>query len=187
MALKLLSAHLANLLKRKDDKFLSTWILLTAASFVTMSSASHIWRDSGCNSTDVKVCARTLFAIILGAVSGIIGMILVAVPSVAIHQVMSIILLAAWCFEISYVSFGQGPATLVNTLYFSSWAGLITSLSLAALSFFKMAEKAMGRTDSTTAEEPGHGDHQAGNNKHVDAKNDPEVGEFEEVDTPAMP
>jgi uncharacterized membrane protein YbaN (DUF454 family) len=192
VGLKLLGLHLAQLLKRKDDKFLSSWIFLTAASFITMASATHLWRDAGCNSTDVTHCARNLFALILGAVSGLIGLILIFVPALAIHQIMSIILLAAWCFEISYITFEQGPVPMINTLYFASWAALITSLCIGALSFFALAEKAMGRTAENDNVEPAHGnrgdhgDRQAGNVKLVvDIKNDPEDREFEEVATPA--
>jgi len=189
VGLKLLSLHLAHLLKRRDDKFLSSWILLTAASLVTMASATHLWRDGGCNSTNVKFCAHNLFALILGAVSGLIGLILIFIPSLAIHQILSILLFAAWCFEISYVTFDQGPVPMLNTLYFASWAALITSLCIAALSFFALVEKAMGRTAENENDndntEPASGDRPTGNMKHVvDIKNDPEDREFEEVASP---
>jgi hypothetical protein len=189
VGLKLFGLHLAELLKRKDDKYISSWILLTAASFVTMASASHIWRDGRCDNTDITMCARILFAIILGAISGLVGMILIFVPSQLIHLAMAIILLAAWCFEISYITFDQGPATLMNTLYFSSWAALITSLCIAALA---LAEKLMGSSEYDT-EEPAQSDRPAGHTtmttttiaKHVvDIKNDPEDREFEEVAQP---
>jgi len=186
VGLKLLGLHLAQLLNRRDDKFLSSWIFLTGASFVTMASASHLWRDAGCNSTDVTMCARNLFALILGAVSGLIGLILIFVPSMAVHQIMSIILFAAWCFEISYLTFQQGSVPMINTLYFASWAAFITSLCIAALSFFALVEKAMGRTAEDDNAEPDRGDRPAGNVKHVgNNKNDPEDPEFEEVATPA--
>jgi hypothetical protein len=188
VGLKLFGLHLAQLLKRHDDKFLSSWIFLTAASLITMASATHLWRDSGCNSTDVTLCARLLFALILGAVSGLIGLILIFIPTLAVHQAMSIILLAAWCFEIAYVTFDQGDdqgdIPMINTLYFASWAAFITSLCIGALSFFALAEKAMGNTADHVNSDPTPGDRPTGNNKHmVDVKNDPEDREFEEVAT----
>lgn len=103
------------------SRFTNHWIGFGTASFIVLSNAVMYWRDN-CESTDTSnMCHRDLFAFVLAAISGFFAIGFMAFNHELLQHVMSIVLTAAWCFGIAYLTFDDGPATYVGTFYFSVW------------------------------------------------------------------
>ena len=129
---------------RQDDKTLFHWVGFGTATCIVMARASRFWQDNNCETTgdSDSSCKRTMFAIVLGVISGLICCGLIMLRVRIVEQIGSIFLLAAWCFAAGYITFDQGPGTAVGTLYFSTWAALFFALNVAALSVKELFEAA---------------------------------------------
>jgi hypothetical protein len=171
MAMMLGTSHFQKLFGRADDKNLWHWVGFMTAGFIAMASASRIWKDDCESMDDNETCKCTLFAVILGVISGISGLILVLVPIKMVGQVWSFFLLAAWCFAAGYVTFEQGPGTMMGTLYFSTWASVFFSLNVAATSVHEFIGTGTDTTEEVDAAET----------PETDAAETPEVGKTAEV------
>jgi putative Mn2+ efflux pump MntP len=138
--------------ERHDDKNLFHWVGFGTAAVIVMASASRFWQENNCENADDSdsTCKRTMFAIVLGAISGLVGFGLVMLRVRIVEQIGSIFLLAVWCFAAGYITYDQGPGNAVGTLYFSTWAALFFALNVAAVSIKELFEAA---TTSTNTEE----------------------------------
>jgi amino acid transporter len=87
---------------------------------------------------DNDFCSRTVFAMSLGVVSGVVAflwMILGAKLPAIVDTILGWLMLAAWVFGIGYITFGDKedvPARNIGNLYFATWAGFIISCLLAS-------------------------------------------------------
>jgi hypothetical protein len=164
VSLMLATSHFQVHYNRHDDKHLFHWVGFAASGLAVMCSTSRFWSnfctDSG---TDTEICARTAFGLVLGAVSFVVG------GSIAwIHldlfyaQLVSIVFVIAWCFGVSYLTFDQGPAVPLGSLYFGTWFSLLFALAVAGPGVLTMIHKVTGTTEETT---------EGGNSESVDAKN----------------
>ena len=43
-------------------------------------------------------------------------------------------MLFAWCFAVSYLTFGSGPGTSLGNIYFATWIGFFVALNLVTTS-----------------------------------------------------
>jgi hypothetical protein len=133
----------------KYDSMITHWTGLFTASFVVMMSASRIWKDENCvdDSDDdfedlhfEKFCNRSLFAVILGVLSGVFGVVICFLRLKIVDQIGSMLSLVAWCCAAVYVTYSYdvgpyeniGPGKDPGTLYFATWACLIISLKMAS-------------------------------------------------------
>jgi hypothetical protein len=129
---------------------LTHWTCLFTASFVVMMSASRIWMAEDCvgdsddNFEDLhfeKFCNRTLFAVILGVLSGVAGVVICFLRLKIVDQIGSMLSLVAWCCAAVYITYSYdvgpyensaGPGKEPGTLYFGTWTCLIISLKMAS-------------------------------------------------------
>jgi hypothetical protein len=149
------------------DKFQTSskmiqWAVLCFMSLVVMSSAARIFDDINCKNGDLdgtSFCKRTKFAVSLGVISGVIAALFIFV-SPYLHDMISgitgILLFAAWCFGIGYITFGgatTAPAfNSLGNLYFSTWGSFVTSCVLAGDGVRWMVLKATGGSDEMSPE-----------------------------------
>lgn len=148
------------------DKFMTSskmiqWAILCFMSLVVMSSATRIFEDVNCDVGDVSgtdFCKRTKFGVSLGVISGVIAALFIFV-SPFMHDMISavtgILLFAAWCFGIGYITFGGVKAPAFNSLgnlYFSTWGSFVTSCVLAGDGVRWMVLKFTGGGDEMSPE-----------------------------------
>jgi hypothetical protein len=158
----------------RATKFTKQWIWFGTATLIAMANAVWYWRDN-CDSTDTSnMCHRDLFAFVLGAVSGLSAIGFMAFQHERLEQVMSIVLAAAWCFGIAYLTFDDGPAVYVGSFYFSVWFSFFLVFWMAVHAVISMYSDLMGMDDTPAAEE----DKGA---QEATAKQDAEEHEKEEV------
>ena len=130
----------------------SMWTALMASSFVVMAAASRMWKsgvDDFCDVFDDKPdqCARTKFAISIGAISFILCAVWVLIGHKLgnmVEGMMSLVMLTFWCFGVGYITFNSGPGTVIGNLFFSAWASFGLSVMLASESIHSMMGKFMG-------------------------------------------
>ncbi|KAG7348166.1 hypothetical protein IV203_016871 [Nitzschia inconspicua] len=164
----------------KVTKFTNQWIWFGAASLIVMTNAVWYWRDNNCTSVDdSNMCHRDLFGFVLGAVSGLVALVFMALAFMAfnherLEQLVSILLTAAWCFGIAYLTFDDGPAQFVGTFYFSIWFSFMFAFWMAVHAVISMYSDVM-ESDETVTPEEGKGA------QETTAKQDVEEHEKEEV------
>lgn len=156
------------------SKFTNHWMWFGTASLIVMTNAVWYWRDNCKSTDDSQMCHRSLFAFVLGAVSGIWALAFMAFSYELLEQVVSVGLTAAWCFSIAYLTFDQGPATFVGSFYFSVWFSFMFVFWMAVHSVVDMYSNMMGVENTTTEEDKGA--HEATD------KQDAEEHEKEEVE-----
>ena len=112
------------------------WIAFTVSSFISMSSAGRKWQDADCvDNVDTDLCLRTSFAVILGLVSGVIGVSMVLATNCLAMQGTSLAVSAAWCAGVARTTYGSAaPGKNVSVLYLSTWACLALALHMASVS-----------------------------------------------------
>ena len=112
------------------------WIAFTVSSFISMSSAGRKWQDADCiDNVSSDICLRSSFAVILGLVSGVIGVSMVLATNCLAMQGTSMAVSAAWCAGVARTTYGsQAPGKNVSVLYISTWACLALALHMASVS-----------------------------------------------------
>jgi hypothetical protein len=157
------------------------WIGFGTTSLIAMTNAARFWKDM-CESTDEKMCARTVFAFVLGAVSGLFAIVFMVFQHELIEQMMSVLFLGAWCFGVAYLTFNNGPAMFVGIYFFSVWAAFLFALCMAMTSLKSFHTRIMGGDDDTgAAADAGTGDQPATKGAEETAKHDEEDQEKEET------
>jgi hypothetical protein len=148
-----------------DAKYASTlgWTGFSAAAFVVMAAATRLYKSMECDE-DVPdalddMCDRTKLAFALGAISGFVGLIWIFVGKLfpaMIDVVMACLALAAWCFGVGYITFGDdAPAKVLGNLYFSTWASFIMAIKLVGDAAGNVFGKVAGEgQEQPAAQEP---------------------------------
>jgi hypothetical protein len=170
--------------KDKVSMFASHWIGFGTASLIAMTNAARFWKDV-CDSTDEAVCAKTVFAFILGALGGLFAIVFMVFQHELIEQMMSILFFAAWCFGVAYLTYNDGPAMFVGIYFFSVWTSFLFALCMATESFVTLWSRFMG-TENVETEEggttPATGEGEtAGKGAEETAKHDEEEAEKEDT------
>lgn len=132
ISLVLCTSQFKTFCNRRDDEHIFQWVGFAVSGIVVMSRLSRFYNDS-CDDTVRASCARSVFGLVLGLVSFIVGISIVAfrVGGVVAESISSAFVVA-WCFGVAYLTFGQGsPGALVGTLYFATWLSLFLALSIA--------------------------------------------------------
>jgi hypothetical protein len=112
------------------------WVAFATSSFISMSSAGRKWQDEDCGNREFAYsdyCQRSSFAVILGLVSGVVGVAMVLSTNRTVMQATSIALLAAWCVGVAKTTYNDGPGKDVSVLYFSTWTSLSLALHMASM------------------------------------------------------
>jgi hypothetical protein len=132
----------------KDEKssssFLS-WGAFVATSLIVMMAASRQFEDMLCDDDKTTMCDRLQYAIWLGAIGGFLAflwmMVDLCLPTRLgiIETALSILILTAWCFGITYITFSdRAPAPTFSTLYFFSWGSFALAAALVASALYRM-------------------------------------------------
>jgi hypothetical protein len=87
-----------------------------------------------------RFCNRTMFAVVLGVLSGVFGVGFCFLRLKIADRIGSAIFLIAWSCAIAYVTYdgssyystGVGPGTHAGTLYFATWTCFIVSLKMTS-------------------------------------------------------
>lgn len=106
-----------------------------------MSAATRLFKTKECDDvhsgdTFDDYCERTKFAVALGAICGLLGVVWVGLgacfPAI-VDAIMGMAMLAAWCFGVGYITFGgdKAPAQELGNLYFATWASFMMAIKLA--------------------------------------------------------
>ena len=140
------------------------WTGFTAASFVVMAAATRLYKSINCDDSydspdpmDDK-CDRTTFAFLLGAIGGIIGLVWMVAGKFApkiVDAVLSFLMIAAWCFGVAKITFGndlKAPAKNLGNLYFASWACFMMAITLTGDGAGKVLGLVKGKEGETTEE-----------------------------------
>jgi len=114
------------------------WGSFAATSFIVMAVAVRIWKELNCKDLDNKLCNRTEFAFVLGAISGLFAAIWTFIGSrlpKLVNGILALCFLAAWVCGIVFLTFGgvgKAPAHELGNLYFFTWGSFIVSCFLTA-------------------------------------------------------
>ena len=149
------------------------WGSLTATSFIVMAVATRIWKKNDCDDFNNKICNRTEFGLVLGAISGVVAAIWTFIgrrlPKL-VNGVLALCLLAAWVLGIIFLTFGgeeKAPAHEIGNFYFFTWASFIVSCFLTGdglgdvifpLVGMEKEDTASQEEDKKAKEEEGGGD-----------------------------
>ena len=133
------------------------WGGLFATSIVLLASAAQIFIDAGCKDFKIEgYCGRTSYAISLGAIGMVFPAIIIFMTqkgklNAMCENISTAIMLIIFVFGVGFITFGNGPATRVSNLYFSTWIGFIITVLLSAQCF---REFMIGRSEGAAGEEP---------------------------------
>lgn len=135
MAVMLITSHLQIYSGFEHHQTFFTWSGFSFSCLVVLSASISFWQDTCDALEDSKVCSRTMFGVVLGALSVIFGIAMMFQNDKFAELYGSIVLLIAWCFGISYITFDDGPGTFIGTLYFSTWFCMFCTFFVASGSF----------------------------------------------------
>ncbi len=151
VALILVTRHFELYFEREDDKHLYHWVGFATAGLIIFSDTIRFWKTYDCKDMseyleENPICNRTIFGLVLGAVSCVVGLVmaLFQIPLV-FAQVTAAIMFVAWCCGISYLTFDEGPAISAGVMYFASWASLLFALAVVAPALLEMVHNLLGR------------------------------------------
>lgn len=152
MAFMLTTSHIKAFFKWDDRKYFFRWCGFALASLVVLWSTAHLWKNECDGSTDTEYCKRTMFGLVLSAISLCAGLILALLPVMMIvQQVMALLFFAAWCVSVGYVTYGvSGPGTPIGSLYFASWICLFMSFLVLAPEILARYEALMNQNETVT-------------------------------------
>lgn len=123
----------------RDENALTTtqWMFLTTSGFLVMVTGSVLYDDGFCDKDNYS-CARTLFSIFLGLISGIIGCILIPWRSAPLkcQAELALILSVTWGAAIAVLTFGTGPAVYINTMYLGAYLSFFLSLNIMTTTLY---------------------------------------------------
>lgn len=162
--------------KREDDKFMYKWAGLGFAGLVVLCDSARFFKDLSCSDLDDnETCNRTIFGIVLGAVTFIFGGTSALVTlEPYLSNLAAGVFVVAWCFGVAYLTFNEGPALQVGTQYFAIWAALMFALYMAAPGFFELFVKEEEATSEDAA--AGTKDVPAAGDKNGEEAEEEEVG-----------
>jgi hypothetical protein len=149
----LLSNHLQVMWNKQDHKHMFHWVGFATSGLVVLSYSTLIWQDLCEDVIDDNTCDRTFFGLVLGAVSGFFGYLMVVFELPLMwERWLSIMFLAAWSVGVAYLTFDSGPATNTGSLFFGVWLAFLFILQIAVPTIQSMVDSMMGNTDDAPIE-----------------------------------
>jgi hypothetical protein len=169
------------------------WAALTMTSVIAMMAAMRQFDDMDCANVESDsceldfimdcefasdLCDRTSFAVSLGAISGLVALLWMVLGwcvnlNTILDTLLASILLAAWCFGVSYITFGgrKAAAPLMSNLYFFTWGSFAMTCHLVATGVFNVIGSF---TNGGTVDEAG-GDGEEMEKKEMEQPNEEEA------------
>ena len=116
------------------------WYALMACSIVLMASSIKLHKFARCKDainefSGTQACARNSYAISLGVLGTVIGLVMSFLTSNGIpilaELVVSTLTIFFFTFGVGFITFGiEAPARFIGNLYFSTWFSFSVSASL---------------------------------------------------------
>lgn len=118
-----------------DETSLTTtqWIFLATAGILVLASASRSFIEDKCIQSATKNgCPDIIYAIFIGAMSGIMSIVLTPWRSAPLkcQAEIAMILFFTWALAIGLLTFDDGPAVHINTMYFGTYFSFFLSLNI---------------------------------------------------------
>ena len=117
----------------------SIWVWLCVSSVVALGASSRLYSDiTDCDSDDDGNCKDLRIGMGLSAASATMSLFLIAgtqIRQAPLHQVGMFSgagVITIWAVGLAYLTFGNGPASPVGNLFFSTWTSFILSIVLTA-------------------------------------------------------
>jgi hypothetical protein len=153
------NVHGVGAAKKNLDFNTMAWAGLGTTCLVVMASGSRLYKNINCNNIESDRCDRTEFAFSLGVITGVISLVWLVFGSRISDKVdacLGILMLAAWCFGIGYITFGgdKAPARGLGNLYFSTWIAFMISCFLAANGMKVLFGERFGTTETQPTDKP---------------------------------
>jgi hypothetical protein len=159
VSMMLFTKHFRILMKREGDKNVHNWIGLSVAGLVVMCDSSRLFKDYCEDNTDNDFCRRNIFGLILGSFTFVASGIMACVPAAAAMETFgAYFFFVAWCFGFAYLTYEEGPAVVIGTIYFAVWANLYFSMNMAVPLFFDSFQTVEDAPPAVTEEVSGKDD-----------------------------
>lgn len=185
-SLMLATSHFEIYYNRFDDHYLYEWVGFSATSLVVWCDTARFFTRNCGNDAEFEavdeMCNRAAFGIALGAFSSVAGISIAWLQvKLMFAQMISLIFLLAWAFGVAYLTFDEGPATAVGSLYFATWLSLIFILFVAAHAVLSMFHELLGFTPEEETPAPAEEGGTVTKDEVVDTKVGGDDAEEEEV------
>jgi hypothetical protein len=140
---------------------LTTWSALLSTSLVVMGASANYY-DTMCGGGggNQSVCSRSVFGIILGAIStlssvGIVGLkIATSKAPFLLETGVSFLLVILYGFGVAFITAPNGPGSPLGNIYYFTWGSFLAAFSVLASCFedYNAASSAQMHEVNTTEE-----------------------------------
>ncbi len=124
----------------RDDNALTTtqWTLLTLSGFLVMATGITSLDEASCNKENFYSCGRTMLSIFVGLFSGVSGTLMIPWRTAPLkcQAELALILLVTWGFAIAILTFGDGPAVYINTMYLGIFFSFFLSMNIFSTTLY---------------------------------------------------
>lgn len=120
----------------KTPPKVALWLLFTASSFVVLGASSKLHDTLDCKNSSSDTCNRNKFAISIGAIGGVVGLVVLCmakrnmIPKM-FEMIVGVTVLILYGFGVAFITFGDGSGTQVGNLYYFTWISFVTTMVLA--------------------------------------------------------
>jgi energy-converting hydrogenase Eha subunit E len=130
--------------------------MLLCISIIVVASSAAYHDSQNCHGSDSDPCKRNKFAISLGSVGTVIGLVISFMANAGkLHVYMetatAFLVFALYTAGVALITFDTGSGITIGNLYFSTWAGFIVSVFLLVECYHGVKEEREGGTSINTA------------------------------------
>lgn len=124
----------------RDENALNTtqWSLLILSGFMVMATGISKLKEETCTLENSSICGRTWFSIIIGLISGVSSCLMLPMRSAPLkcQAELAFILVVAWAAAIGLLTFGDGPALYINTMYLGTYFSFFLAMNIFTTSIY---------------------------------------------------
>jgi hypothetical protein len=139
---------------------LTTWSALLSTSLVVMGASANYYDTMCGGGGNQSVCSRSVFGIILGAIStlssvGIVGLkIATSKAPFLLETGVSFLLVILYGFGVAFITAPNGPGSPLGNIYYFTWGSFLAAFSVLASCFedYNAASSAQMHEVNTTEE-----------------------------------
>jgi hypothetical protein len=118
---------------------LNLWAGFMMCSLVVMGASAKVW-DLNCAQgyEQTSYCRRTVFGIVLGAISAVLGLYVVVMKivtrrsSFVIEGFISILMVLCYAFGVALITAERGPGSAIGNIYYFCWASFLLAFVLCS-------------------------------------------------------
>ena len=124
----------------RDENTLTTtqWSLLILSGFMVMATGISKLQEGTCKLENSYSCERTWFSVVIGLISGVAGcfMLPMKMAPLKCQMELAFILVVAWAAAIGVLTFGDGPALYINTMYLGIFFSFFLAMNIFTTSLY---------------------------------------------------